>query len=152
MIGSEIVRAREKLGWTRAQLAEKSGLPYTRVATLERYSPVSGGRGFQAGEEAALRAALNGALGASEASSLPAGDDWEQEVVRLVEWEGLREGDVVRLEGDRRSRAEYRFGFYFRSPAQEYVQLYSTRNGNGRSVRPEVVLRKVKGVWKRVLA
>lgn len=154
MTGSDVVRARQALGWTRAELVRRTGLPSSRVATIER-SRV-GWSGWEAGELETMTSVLKEALshvevkGTGGRAAIAVPESLDDDVVKTEKWQGLSKGDLVKLAGDAKPHRQYTFGFYFRNPAQEYVQVYAVKNGGGRCVRPETVLRKVKGKWEVV--
>lgn len=150
MTGSDILRARKALGWSRTTLARRADLEPTRIATLER-----GGRALE-GEHESLREVLKTALGEVLTTSASiqrdghaadlAGTEWDPGVLQLEEWNGLRNGDVVRLADDPKVRRTYTFLRYFKNPAQEYVEVRAA-NGATRPVRPERVMRKEGARW-----
>jgi len=135
---SDIKGEREKLGWSRRQLAETLGWPMSRVWAYE-----TGKREPTADEAVDLRAALTGS------SDHPSGSEGSEEglqpdpkqveldgdlilkrrrveletpegSVRLVDWEGLSLGKLVKVKG---KAGSHRFWFYHKDDHQEYVQL-----------------------------
>ena len=147
MNGEVYREARESLGLSRRQVAELVGLTPAKIGRIESKGPLP--------EEMSLLAVLlNGEdtttptivppppppastgrpLPEVPPSEGPASDPDAQIV--LEEWRGIKKGDIVRVEGEK-LHARFRFGHYFKNPAQEYVSVYSLKNGAERSVRPE---------------
>lgn len=131
--GAELRLRREALGWSRQQLVDKikhdGGLiTHSRLAAIEL------GRTPGPLEIDILERMLGlrktdeeKAVAENHAVELP--DDWDGEV-KLTEWCGLTDGDLVKVEGE--LRATFHFNFYYRSATQEYVQVTGGRKGHMR--------------------
>lgn len=141
--GTEVRTARESLGWKRQQLADALGLTIAQVARIETRGPKSE---EMDGLEELLRKGGVTTVDEPESSTDPefelpdppvsegGPNDPDRQVVS-TEWRGIKRGAVVKIDGEIGKR--FRFGYHFKSPAQEYVSVYSTKNGGERSFRPE---------------
>lgn len=149
--GEEVRTARETLGLSRRELADMIGTTPAKVGRIEHSGPrpdeldglaeLLRKAGVTTQDRPEMPAFDDRGLPPAPDGSLDP-DDPDAQVV-LVEWRGLRRGNVVRVDGEKQS-ARFRFGYYFKSPTQEYVAVYSTKNGGERCVRPER-LRDQKG-------
>lgn len=141
--GSDVRTAREALQLSRAELGGMIGRTVAQVARIE----TSGPRPDEYdGLEELLRKAGVVAADEPESSSDPefelpdppasegAPGDPDAQVVS-TEWRGIKKGQVVKIDGEVGKR--FRFGYHLKSPAQEYVSVWSTKNGGQRSFRPE---------------
>lgn len=146
--GDDVRTAREALNWNRQQVADALGLTIAQVARIETRGPKEGeleGLG-QLLAKAGVTVADDPTADPPESSSDPefelpdppvsegGPDDPDRRVVS-TEWRGIKRGQVVKIDGETGKR--FRFGYHFRSPVQEYVSVYSTKNGGERSFRPE---------------
>lgn len=143
MNGSELRDARTELGWSRHELAEKTGLTLHRIAVIEQ-----GKRPPEAHEVEAIRQVLRSELtdvlvqtGEHEVIVIP------EEEVRSGSWNGVQRGDEVKITGE---KGRFRFLYHHRDDHQEYVQVFGPVAGSvprarnpkashERSVRPDRV-------------
>lgn len=146
---------REAVGWSRTVISDMTGMSVAVVARVE----TKGGTPVEVGK---YRDALKIALGEVVAPNDEEGQTAAVPVVtkspavtgflernnaiRLTDWEGLRRGDVVKLEGE---KGTFRFLFYHEDDHQRYVEVSGplvryrdqTRGSQLRSVRPERIIR-----------
>jgi transcriptional regulator with XRE-family HTH domain len=144
--GEEIRHARESLGITRRELSDMIGLTQSQIAGVEARGPKPEQEEYFV--ELLQKAGVNGTDPAAEVAAMidevhglpkppepdPAVDDFDTGRQVLHEYRGIKRGDVVRIDGEIGKR--FKFGYYFKSPTQEYVGVYA-RNSNERCFRPE---------------
>lgn len=135
--GEDVIAARKKLGWTRQDLATRSGLQYHEVTSVERQL-----RRVREHEVQAITKALGMQLEEAheEANVQAAGTEHmlnPRNAVRSTEWRGLSKGENCRVKG---LHGVFHFMYHHVDDAQEYVQVYGPVSGRN----PLSMLRSVR--------
>lgn len=125
----ELRDTRRELNWSRADLAQRTGLTVYQIAVIEQ-----GRRDPRENETDALQRVLRQELEHTlvETGENPVIDDVAVDVaveiqVRSAEWNGIRRLDEVRVAGE---SGRFRFLFHHKDDNQEYVQVFGPVPGS----------------------
>lgn len=138
----DLIDVRASLGLARGAFAKMLGWTESKVWAIEK-----GRKEITASEVDHVNTIVAARVGATteevEADTLKARDrfirDTPEGATRLVDWNGISHGDVIRVKG---LEGTFKFLFHHSDARQEYVQLYGGPKGHAlmRSVRPEKVI------------
>lgn len=154
MNGGDIRAAREKRGWTRPKLLQALQNASDIPMTIGRLAGIEVRRDELEDPEASAFATALGlepdtvdfeivehVNGEPRKGLVP----WQKEGdLILTEWNGLKAGDLFKVEGC--PRAKFEFVFYFKNEREEYVQCAGGKSGHRltRQFKPER-LRTLRG-------